>query len=190
MLILLQEFDYWLFNIINSQLSNNVFDIFFVSITDLHKTLYFKLLFVPFILFLFIRKFKLYGGFLFFMLVLVLSFSDFIGAKVKTAVERSRPEFNTEIQVIKRSHAGHFSFYSNHATNMFTFATYTSHFLPQAKLPLYALAVLVGYSRIYNGVHYPSDVFAGGFVGYIWGLVFSKLAEKLLIFLKKRKSTE
>jgi undecaprenyl-diphosphatase len=37
--------------------------------------------------------------------------------------------------------------------------------LPQARLPLEALAALVGYSRVHTGVHYPGDVLAGALLG-------------------------
>ena len=61
---------------------------------------------------------------------------------------------------------------------MFTFATYTTVFFPVAAVPCYALAIIVAYSRVYNGVHYPSDVMAGAFMGIIWGLAFSALAKR------------
>jgi undecaprenyl-diphosphatase len=70
---------------------------------------------------------------------------------------------------------------------MFTFATYTSSFFPVARVPLFILAATVSYSRIYDGVHYPSDVFAGGFMGILWGLLFSKIAKRLMRKLKYKK---
>lgn len=187
MLDLLLQLDYKLFTFVNSVTSNSFFDVFFVWITDLHKTTYFKIIVIPLMIFLFGKKFKLLGSLVFLFLLISLAWSDFFGAQIKSLVERPRPEFNTEIQVVKRSDAGHFSFYSNHATNMFNFATYTGHFLPQLKIPFYALAGLVGYSRVYNGVHYPSDVAAGSIIGYLWGIIFSRLTEKILLFIKKRK---
>ena len=57
------------------------------------------------------------------------------------------------------------SFPSGHAASAFAFATAASAELPQASLPLYGLATIVGYSRVHVGVHYPSDVLTGAVLG-------------------------
>jgi len=57
------------------------------------------------------------------------------------------------------------SFPSGHTAAAFAFATGVAHALPPAAPPLYALAALVGYSRVYTGVHYPLDVAVGAFSG-------------------------
>jgi membrane-associated phospholipid phosphatase len=46
-----------------------------------------------------------------------------------------------------------------------------SHFeLPLiVALGLYAIAVLVGFTRVYLGMHYPRDVIAGAILGLLWG---------------------
>jgi membrane-associated phospholipid phosphatase len=54
---------------------------------------------------------------------------------------------------------------SGHAASAFAFATGVSLELPQAAPPIAMLAATVAYSRIYTGVHYPSDVVAGAVVG-------------------------
>lgn len=186
----LLNIDYWVFNQINAVLTFPFLDPFFFWLTDLHKTLYFKIIIVPLVAYLFIKNFKRQGVALFLILLITLGINDFIGGQVKKIVKRPRPENNPSITVVKRSDAGSFSFYSNHASNMFTFATYTVEFIPQLKLPLYTIATLVAYSRVYNGVHYPSDILTGGFFGYLWGLLFSRLTKKLLYYLKNRKKTQ
>ncbi len=187
MLDYLLNADHWILRQINSVLSHPWLDDFFIWITDLHKTPYFKIIVIPLLAFFFIKKYKREGLSLFLILIFSLSVSDFVGGRIKHLFERERPPQNQCLQVIQRTQAGGYSFYSNHASNMFTFASYTSNFLPPLKLPLYTLATLVAYSRIYNGVHFPSDVFTGGFMGYLWGLLFSKIAKQLLSFLKNRK---
>ncbi|AGH96547.1 phosphatase PAP2 family protein [Pseudobdellovibrio exovorus] len=181
--------DHNLFTTINSAFTHPWADAFFFWVTDLHKTIYFKILIVPFVVFLFIRKFKLKGLLLFFVLILALGLNDFIGGRVKHVVERERPFSTSGVEAIQRSRAGGYSFPSNHSSNMFTFAAYTSYFIPQAKVPLYLIAASVGYSRVYNGVHFPSDVICGSIFGWLWGNLFARLSQRILQALQNRKKT-
>ena len=180
MLDFLLKLDYKLFQFINFDFSSSWGDVFFVWITDLHKTPYFKFIAIPMVLSIFLYKYKRIGLTYFLFLLLSLGLSDFIGAKVKTAANRARPFNNSEISVLQRSGAGHYSFYSNHASNMFTFATYTSYFVPPLRIALFTLAGAVAVSRVYNGVHYPSDVLAGMLAGIIIGYLFARLIENLV----------
>jgi membrane-associated phospholipid phosphatase len=61
------------------------------------------------------------------------------------------------------------SFPSGHTAAAFAFATGAGRGLPWAGPPLYALAALVGYSRVHTGVHYPLDVVAGALAGVALG---------------------
>ena len=54
---------------------------------------------------------------------------------------------------------------SGHAASASAFATGVSMAMPLAGIPLRGMAVLVGYSRVHSGVHYPLDVIAGAMVG-------------------------
>lgn len=179
MLDFIVKLDYWLFSQINSVFTCSVADVIFFHLTDLHKTLLFKVAALPLMIFFFYKKFGRMGVTNFIFLLLALSMSDFSGGVIKSYYGRPRPANNPDITAVVRSDAGHFSFYSNHASNMFTFASYTSTFFPAAKIPLFILAGLVGYSRIYNGVHYPLDVFGGMVMGLFWGYLFSYLVRKL-----------
>lgn len=179
--------DYWLFNLINQKGAFDSGDQFFPWITDLHHTLYFKVILVPLVLFLFLKFYKKMGLLLFFFLLIAIGASDFSGSVVKNQFLRERPFENKEIVATQKSPAGTKSFYSNHASSMFTFAMYTSQFIPQAKVPLFVIASCIAYSRIYNGVHYPSDIFAGALMGLLWGYLFSLLAKKILHQLQKPK---
>jgi membrane-associated phospholipid phosphatase len=61
------------------------------------------------------------------------------------------------------------SFPSGHTAAAFAFATGAGGELPWAAPPLYAIAALVGYSRVHTGVHYPLDVIAGALAGVALG---------------------
>ena len=54
---------------------------------------------------------------------------------------------------------------SGHAASAAAFATAVSIEFPELAAPLGALAAVVAYSRVYNGVHYPADVLFGGAIG-------------------------
>jgi undecaprenyl-diphosphatase len=57
------------------------------------------------------------------------------------------------------------SFPSGHSASAFAFATGVGSVLPAESIPIRALSMVVAYSRIHTGVHYPADVVAGAFLG-------------------------
>ena len=63
------------------------------------------------------------------------------------------------------------AFPSGHATTSFACALVLSAALPRLRWPLLALAALIAFSRVYNGVHYPLDVLAGALLGALIALV-------------------
>lgn len=88
---------------------------------------------------------------------------------VKHIVRRSRPcemlcSNESSIRVMDR-----FSFPSGHTAGAFLMATVVSSFFPLISAAFFVWASLVGLSRIYLGVHYPTDVLAGMVVGVCCG---------------------
>jgi undecaprenyl-diphosphatase len=84
---------------------------------------------------------------------------------VKSRIRRLRPsEVLPQIRNLI-SMPDQFSFPSGHAAGAFMMATLLRHFYPALGIPFYATASVISVSRIYNGVHYPSDVMAGSLLG-------------------------
>ena len=86
---------------------------------------------------------------------------------LKYAINRPRPFEQYPNDIVKRTHAGKYSFPSGHTST--AFATATALTLSTKKwyvaLPSYAYACAVGYSRMRLGVHFPSDVLGGMVIG-------------------------
>ena len=93
--------------------------------------------------------------------------SSIVTRAAKTIVNRPRP-FETYPFIIKRDdESGGMSFPSGHTSA--AFCTATSLALRYHKwyviAPAYVYATTMAWARMYQGVHYPSDVLAGAFVG-------------------------
>ena len=68
------------------------------------------------------------------------------------------------------------SFPSGHSASALAFAVAVGDVVPALRMPLRAAAVTVAFSRVYTGVHYPSDVLAGATVGAVLGRLASRVA--------------
>lgn len=185
------QLDHSIFYFINGSLSNSLFDSVMPAITDLHKQSWFKLVAPIFLFLLFRHRFGAKKASLVIVgLVLSLGVSDFVGnVAFKKTIQRARPGDNPQVHAIVRSPYGGYSFMSNHATNMFNLATYTSQIIPGSGLFLYPVASVIAFSRVYNGVHFPTDVLCGGLLGSFWGFLFS-FGLKKIIYRKKQDDEE
>ncbi len=105
------------------------------------------------------------------MLALGLVIGDgLIVNTIKHAVARPRPFLGLE-DVMRRVGIGEsYSFPSAHAANWFSATMILFIYYRRTIWFMLPFATLVGLSRIYNGVHYPSDVLAGAIIGSAYGL--------------------
>lgn len=71
------------------------------------------------------------------------------------------------------------SFPSGHSASAAAFAVSVGDTLPRLRVPLRAAAAVVTFSRVYTGVHYPSDVVVGAAVGALLGRATSSVARRL-----------
>ncbi len=69
------------------------------------------------------------------------------------------------------------SFPSGHSAIAFACAALLAWLTPLPKIPLFALAALIAFSRVYNGVHYPLDVLGGALLGLAVATALLLLAE-------------
>ena len=92
--------------------------------------------------------------------------SSIVTQGMKRIIQRDRP-FVTYPFIVKRDVGGSYSFPSGHTSAAFCTATSLSLLFPKwyVIVPSYLYAATVGYARMYQGVHYPSDVLAGAVVG-------------------------
>lgn len=168
----LLSLDHSLLFFINKSFTNNFFDFLFPLITDLHKNQVFIIIVLFFGFSSFFWNKKIF--YVFFSLCIVLAINDLIGAQIKDFFIRPRPDLAGLKVSLRSPHAGGGSFPSNHALNIFCLATYITFYFPRLRYFLFSLAFLVAYSRVYCGVHYPSDVISGASLGYMNGLIFSR----------------
>ena len=90
---------------------------------------------------------------------------------IKPLVARPRPYVTDPMSLVVGHHPVTLSFRSGHAALSMAAACVMAHALPRGHVWLYVLAVLIGASRVFIGVHYPLDVAAGWLVGLGVGTV-------------------
>ena len=71
------------------------------------------------------------------------------------------------------------SFPSGHSASAAAFATAVGDVIPAAGIPLRVAAALVGFTRVYTGVHYPSDVVVGATAGALFGRLTSLAVRRI-----------
>ena len=71
------------------------------------------------------------------------------------------------------------SFPSGHSASAAAFAVAVGDVQPALRLPLRGAAAVVAFSRVYTGVHYPSDVIVGATAGALLGRWVSRTARRL-----------
>lgn len=114
------------------------------------------------------------------VVTLMILFTDQITNLFKYGFERPRPchveAMMHKMRIVREGCGGAFGFFSGHASNAMAVAIFVGFMLiKRYKYLIYLLivwAMVMGYSRIYVGVHYPLDVFCGFLFGAFSGYLF------------------
>jgi len=99
---------------------------------------------------------------------------------LKPQVQRLRPchaELLREVRLPEHHCGGKYGFVSSHAANFFGLATLMSLIFGAGwwRWVFFGSAAMVAYSRVYLGVHYPSDVLGGALLGLLAGWLIYRL---------------
>lgn len=168
----------------------------FLSINGLHTSFFdgfmyaisAKLTWIPLylaVLLVLIKKWKKEAIWLILALVLCIVISDQIASGLlKHLFKRLRPshvdDLRNVIHLVRGYAGGLYGFASSHASNAFGFALLSSLIFKQRNytFAIFFWAIIIAYSRIYLGVHYPFDIIGGIIVGTLAALGCYWIARK------------
>lgn len=123
-------------------------------------------------------------------LCLLLS-GGFIEIGVKPFISRLRPindvSFKEQLDMVQGVYENSYSFFSSHAANTFSIAILFSFIVKNKTFTMFMVtwSIINCYTRLYLGLHYPSDIIVGlvygSFIGYVCYFIYCKLYKKTLI---------
>jgi len=177
--------DLTIFYFLNHTISTGFLDKFFSIITNVNNW------YITYLILLGILFFKAgrTGKIAVIGIIILITVTDQIGYKLlKEFFERARPCNALSDVLTPLGCTGSYSFPSNHAINNFAAAAFFSKLFTKYKIVLFASAFLVAISRVYLGLHYPSDIIAGAAIGMIFGYIFALAALKINYQLNNKQN--
>ena len=108
---------------------------------------------------------------------------------IKDIFKMKRPIGEKGIRTLREQTATGYSFPSGHTQNASSFYGAMAIYLKKRVMHIIAtiMIILVGFSRLYLGVHYPKDVIVGGILGVLTSLIcyklYNKFENKMLLYV-------
>jgi undecaprenyl-diphosphatase len=185
MLDFFYSLDISIFYFINHNISTGFLDKFFSIITNVNNW------YIAYVILLAISWIKggTRGKLAVVGIILLIITTDQTGYKIlKEYFARARPCNALPDVLTPLGCTGSYSFPSNHALNNFAAAVFFYRLFPKLKWILFITASLVAISRVYLGLHYPSDIIGGAVIGSAFGYVFSIGALEIEKYIKSKKA--
>lgn len=168
----IRQFDISLFNFINHLPHNILLDTFFGFLTAVG---YFGFVFLVLTIVLALKNKKNARKLLTAVVWAVVLYFFFVEYLIKNYFGRLRPQFLLPDAILPYDFSRSFSFPSGHAVIAFALSYILAKMHKKRALFYYFLAVLVSFSRIYLGKHFPSDILAGALLGGAIGYISLKI---------------
>lgn len=179
----LYNLDIFLFELINVKLSNVFFDLIMPLFH--YKFFFLPMILIPWIIGVYFDKTNRWK--LLILIPISIIFVDQTGLLIKTSILRPRPWSVMDMAIFNHlvSKSGtNLSFPSNHAANITVLAIIFSSIYIKYKTYFKLTAIIVIFSRVYIGVHYPSDVIAGTIIGFIYATILLKVWDNIMKYKK------
>ncbi len=167
---MIENIDIYLFRLVNRGLSCGFLDKFMPILTNVENWLIVYVILFVWLLWKGGRDGRILAA----VLIATVIISDQLNSEIfKSMFDRLRPcSVLEDVNVLVNCGKGR-SFPSSHAVNNFAAAVVLGAHFRQYRWIYIAVAAIVSFSRVYVGVHYPMDIFAGALAGVTIGLLMA-----------------